>query len=211
MSFRILQRDMGSSVWTDCQISDERIIATVKHGVPEPKNKTITYLTVDFKPFRRPGEDGVEEVCLLNEVYDTKVFFAVMTFSKVPSNKTFPKTPVESVATVHQHQLAAFPRTTFFEGFKGFEDGAIYDFGEKEYFGRKPPYECFLAIGTSQSVDVIEEKCSIFCLKQVSTDSKEFQEGLRLIKKRKIKLIKEKKEPELDDENIIQNHAHHEL
>lgn len=156
------------------------MMAKVSHGTPEKKNKTLTYLAIDFKPFTRLGKTGKEQICALDEVYYQTVYIVLKTFSQLPDNKTFPRSPVESVAHVHQHQLDTFgpnALSIFEETITNHE--AIYNFGEKEYYTRHPPYECFLAIGSGMSVTVIEEKCSFFCLEEAGTVSgQEFQDLL---------------------------------
>lgn len=137
-------------------------------GVPEPKNKTVTYLELQFKPYSKYNEKGNEEVCILEEVYKTKAYVVLNTFSAYPANDSVPLSVVDSVQTVHQHQLDAFGEN-FLSIFEDKIDiNEIYNFGMDEYFDRDPPYECFLSIASSESKSVIEKKCDFFCMSNVS-------------------------------------------
>lgn len=117
-------------------------------------------------------------MCILEEVYKERAFIVLKTFSDIPSNSTFPRDPIESVAAVHQHQLDSFGENflSIFE--EKIDLYAVYNFGEDEYYDRDPPYECFLNIGSSESVPVIEEKCDFFCLDMEDVPREEMEKIL---------------------------------
>lgn len=49
------------------------------------------------------------------------------------------------------------------------DQDAIYNFDVMDYTLRDELYECFLSIGSSESVAVLEEKCPIYCLEEVTS------------------------------------------
>lgn len=144
-------------------------------GVPEPKNKTVTYLEVTSKPFEKMDENGKKVICILDEFYSSKVYFVMKTYSHEPSNDTFPRGYAESVDATHQHQLDSFGEHFLSLFGDNIDMEAIYNFGENEYYERDPPYECLLSIGSSQNPKIIEEKCDFYCpeLGQVPPDMME--------------------------------------
>lgn len=137
------------------------------HGRPETKNKTFVYLAMSYKPFKR-NEKGNVQICTLAIVEENPVYFLIETFSKIPTNDSIPKKHKESSDAVHIHMLGKFGKE-FLSIYGDIQDG-IYNFDVMDYYERDQLYECFLSIGSSESVSVIEEKCPIHCMEQLAID-----------------------------------------
>ncbi|ODN05884.1 hypothetical protein Ocin01_00748 [Orchesella cincta] len=158
------ESETGSITWSGCESDEKGLFAYATWGVPEPKDKTITYLELEFKPFKRKKESGVEEVCILEEVYKDKAYIVLKTYSELsPSSNVSQEARKDTGRVIFEHQLDSFGEN-FLDIFEDKIDvDAIYNFGSDESFDRDPPYECFLSIGSSESVSVIEAKCDFFC------------------------------------------------
>lgn len=178
--------------WHDCIGDEEGFFGHTNWGIPELKNKTITYLELEFKPYIKLNEKGVEEMCIMEELYTSRAYVVLNTFSEIPSNDSFPRGVIESVAHVHQHQLDSFGENFLSIFGDKIDPTDIYNFGQDEYYDRDPPYECLLSIASSESTSVIEERCDIFC-QDASEVSKEEMEDV-LIQAKRVALEHEKKE-----------------
>ncbi len=146
----------------------EGFTAELTHGRPETKNKTFVYLAMSHEPVELI-KNGKKMTCSLDIVEENPAYFLLETFSKIPSNDSFPKTHKESVDAVHIHMLGKFGKE--FLGVYGdsIDQDAIYNFDVMDYTFRDELYECFLSIGSSESVAVLEEKCPIYCMEEVSS------------------------------------------
>lgn len=144
-------------------MDSEGLTAELSWGIPEPKNKTLQYLQLSFKPFyQEEYNGGKKERCIL-DLANNPAYFLFETFSKVPSNSSFPRTVEESVDTVHQHQLGRFGPEFLSVYGHSIDEDAIYNFSMQDYYERSQLYECLLAIGSSESVSVIKNKCLFEC------------------------------------------------
>ncbi|CAL8096031.1 unnamed protein product [Orchesella dallaii] len=189
--------------WKGCVSDDEGFFAYVTWGVPEPKNKTITYLELEFRPFKKKNESGAEQICILEEVYKNKAFIVLKTYNELsPAENVFEGlNKLTSERIVTEHQLDSFG-----ENFLGiFEDkidvNAIYNFGDDESFDRDPPYECFLSIGSSEVASILAEKCDFFCPHSTGLSQEELETVLLQAKKEAEKAEGETPDKESSESN----------
>lgn len=109
-------------------------------------------------------------MCTLALIEENPSYFMIETFSKLPSNDTFPRTPQESVDAVHLHRLGKFGKEFLRIYGDSIDQDGIYNFDGEDFLDRNQLYGCFLSIGSSESVTVIEDKCPVYCLQESNAD-----------------------------------------